>query len=101
MSNKIQEVSESIKSKLSFDDYKPSEKTETLKHIKTEKHKHINTEKKCKVKKTFYISECVINQFEDYYIQCLLKNKKLDKSDLITQAIINLINKKDLDIKIF
>lgn len=99
MSSKIQEVSESIKSKLSFEDYKTSERTEAHKHISTEKQKHIITEKK--IKKTFYIPEFIVNQFEDYYIQCLLKNKKIDKSDLITQAIINLIDKKDLDIKIF
>lgn len=105
MSKKIKEVSESIKSKLSFDDYTPSipnaVNTEEPKNIKTEAPKHISTEKPRKVKRTFYILESVAEQFDEYYARCLTDKKKIDKSDIITQAIINLIKDESADVKVF
>lgn len=86
MSNKINEVTESIKSKLSFDDYKPLAHNDGVmsKHsdIKTSKHPDGK-----KVKRTFYISQEVADQIDDRYAKNLTEKRKIDKSDIVTDAL--------------
>lgn len=111
MSKKIEEVTESIKSKLSFDDYEPSLpnaltplqhndlKQELLKNQKTESHNDIK--KVNKVKRTFYILESVADQLDEVYAKKLTQKKKVDKSDIVTQALKNLFENEDSEIAVF
>lgn len=98
---KIKEVSESIKSKLNFDDYEPSvskdgEKSEN-KDIKTAQHNDIKKSKK--IKRTFYLLEEVAEQLDDFYAKKLGERIKIDKSDIVTQAIKNLLEDENADVK--
>lgn len=99
MSKKINDVAESIKSKLSFDDYTPSHNT-----IKPEggnsviKTKH-NALKK--VKRTFFILESVSDQLDALYAKKITDKKKVDKSDIVTQALMNLFDEPESEIKSF
>lgn len=93
MKTKINEVAESIKSKLLFEDYKPS------------LCKDVNTETQChnaikKVKRTFYILESVANELDALYLKKFVENDKVDKSDIVTQGLINLF-KDQSEIKKF
>ncbi len=105
MSKKIKDVSQSIKSKLSFDDYQtstPNEvKAEEQKEVKTEPPKAVKTERSRKVKRTFYILEDVAEAFDEYFINTLIQKKKVDKSDIITQAIKNFIKDENAEISNF
>lgn len=94
MSKKIKDVSESIKTKLSFDDYKVN--TESPKHIKTESHKEVE---EAKVKCTFYVPASTQQTFEDIYFKLNFKRKKITRSELIKTAIEYLKQhyKEDLD----
>lgn len=103
MSKKLDDVTKSIKSKLSFDDYTPSSPNDAV----TSEHKNIKTEKPNavikpkKVKRTFYILEEVAEQFDDFYAKKLSEKCKVDKSDIITQAIKNLLEDKDAKIGVY
>ena len=92
---KITEVTESIKSKLSFDDYETSEHTD----IKTEE--HIDIKKVKKVKRTFYIPEEISQRFDDFYAKKLGQRVKIDKGDIVSQAIINFLEDEDAEVKSF
>ena len=117
MADKINKVTDSIKSKLSFDDYQVSTvpnaiKPESHNVVKTEEHNSINTEshndiktsshpdiiKVKKVKRTFYILEEVADQLDEFYAKRLGEKKKVDKSDIVTQAIKNLLEDKNAEV---
>lgn len=116
MKNKLDDVTQSIKSKLSFDDYTPSNPnaiiTEKHKDIlplklnydQTSNHNDVNTE--ChkdikKVKRTFYIREEVADKLDALYAQKIMQKKKIDKSDIVTQALINLFLEDECEIERF
>lgn len=80
MTKKIKQVTDSIKSKLSFDGYKVN--TEVNNYIKTEK----NTEEE-KMKCTFYLPKLAQEDFETIYYTLSLKRKKISRSGLMTMAI--------------
>lgn len=100
MTKKINDLGESIKSKLSFDDYQPS----TQNTIKPDvgnanimvKHKAIK-----KVKRTFYIREEIAEQLDALYAKLLTEKKKIDKSDIVTQALLNLFENPASEIERF
>ena len=95
MNKKIQEVSESIKSKLSFDDYKASEN----KDIKTEENKEVKTS--TKVKRTFYLNKEIVDKLDEFYARKLTEKNKVDKSDIVMQALENLFEQGNIDIKTY
>lgn len=97
MSKKIKEAAESIKSKLSFDDYTPS----PPKDVKTEEHIDIKTEKPRKVKRTFYILESIAKQLDAMYAQRLVREDKIDKSDIVAQALLEFMKNENADVKSF
>jgi len=129
MADKLNKVADSIKSKLSFDDYQVSipahnaiipeshnvVKTSQHTDVKTEEHNSVKTEshnaimlesqpdviKVRKVKRTFYILEEVADQLDEFYAKRLGEKKKVDKSDIVTQAIKNLLEDKDPDVGVF
>lgn len=129
MADKLNKVADSIKSKLSFDDYQVSMpahnaimpeshndiKTSQHTNLKTEEHNSVNTEshkaiipesqpdviKVRKVKRTFYILEEVADQLDEFYAKRLGEKKKVDKSDIVTQAIKNLLGDKDAEVGVF
>ena len=98
----INKTAESIKKKLSLKDYKEiskssnSENIESKNVINTEKHKNISDEKREKF--CFYISKSVVKKFllchSELSTKAILENKKISKSALLEEAIIDLINKK-------
>lgn len=100
MSKKIEDLKQSIKSGLSFDDYTPS----THNNIKPDagndvikvKHNAIK-----KVKRTFYIREEVADQLDALYAKYITEKKKVDKSDIVTQALINLLENSECEVKSF
>lgn len=97
MKKKLDEVSESIKSKLSFDDYKPS----LPNAVKPEVNKDSKPVRPKKTKVTFYLQDVLLKEFNDFYANQLLKNHKLDKSDIISQAIKNLMEDVNVEIETF
>lgn len=101
MSKKIKDVSESIKSKLSFDDYTPSSPLQI--DLMQECHKAIKPErqKSNKVKRTFYILESVADKLDEVYAKKLTEKKKVDKSDIVTQALTNLFMNEENEIQMF
>lgn len=100
MTKNIENVSQSIKSNLNFEDYTPSLPnaltplqridliTECRKAVKTESRNDII--KSSKVKRTFYILEEVADKLDEVYAKKLTQKKKVDKSDIVTQALKNL-----------
>lgn len=124
MKNKIDEMTKSIKSKLSFDDYTPSIhndiKTLSPKDIETSEHNSVIPDKHNevnklenndvvmskhnaikKVKRTFYILESVAEQLDALYAKKLTEKKKIDKSDIVTQALTQLFEDSECEIKSF
>lgn len=108
MTKKIQDLAESIKTKLSFDDYTPSTHNtitpdlgDTV--IPDSGNDVIMVKRKAikKVKRTFYILEGVAEQLDDLYAKLLTQKKKVDKSDIITQALLNLFENCDCEIERF
>lgn len=100
MSKKIEELKESIKTKLNFDDYTPS----TQNAIKTDENNTVikvkhNTIKK--VKRTFYIREEVADQLDALYAKFITNKKKVDKSDIVTQALLKLFEDSEAEIERF
>lgn len=75
--------------------------TETPKLEEKEVPKHIKTETPKKAKRTFYIQESVLAQLDTYYAKCLMNNKKVDKGDIVTQAIKNLLEDENAEVGIF
>lgn len=100
MTKKIQELKESIKTKLSFDDYTPSTqnaiKPDEGNTVIKSKHNAIK-----KVKRTFYILEGVAEQLDDLYAKLLTQKKKVDKSDIVTQALLKLFEDPEAEIERF
>lgn len=101
MSN-IESVSKSIKKKLTLKDYT----TETHNAVLTEEPKNVETltpsperptpidikpAKPKKVKRTFYIDVEIDSAFDKHYAKLLLNGEKVDKSELISQAITNFL----------
>ena len=81
MTKKIEDAAESIKSKLSFEDYKLSTHNTVIKFRR-------NNIKK--VKRTFYIREEVAYQLDALYAKFITDKNKIDKSDIVTQALLKL-----------
>lgn len=124
MADKLDSVTNSIKNKLSFDDYKVSSpnaiipeshndiKPEPPKDLKPEGNNSVKTEshndsvpeyhndiiKVKKVKRTFYILEEVAEQLDEFYAKRLGEKKKVDKSDIVTQAIKNLLQNENAEV---
>lgn len=108
MAKKIEELAQSIKTKLSFDDYTPSTHNtitpdagntilpDCNNDIIMVKRKAVK-----KVKRTFYILEGVAEQLDDLYAKLLTQKKKVDKSDIITQALLNLFEDPEAEIERF
>ena len=100
MSKKINEVEQSIKSKLSFDDYTPSTQNVVMPDFGNTsimaKHKAIK-----KVKRTFYILENVAEELDALYAKKLTEKKKIDKSDIVTQALMMLFEDPECEVKSF
>lgn len=100
MSKKLDDVKESIKSGLSFNDYTPSApnaiKPDEGNAVIKVKHNAVK-----KVKRTFYISETVAEQLDELYAKKLTQKKKIDKSDIVTQALVNLFENEEVEIKRF
>lgn len=92
MSNKIKDVQKSIKSKLSFEDYRPSEQNTVIKSRR-------NAIKK--VKRTFYIQEIVADKLDTLYAKFITDKKKIDKSDIVTQALLKLFENPESAIERF
>lgn len=113
MIKKIKEASESIKSKLSFEDYKPSthntiqteehNDVQTYGHndIKTEEQLAIKTEKPRKVKRTFYILESIVKQMDAMYATRLVREDKIDKSDIVAEALLEFMKNENADVRSF
>lgn len=97
MSKKLDKVSNSIKSKLSFDDYKPS----TPNDVKTAENNAVKPERQNKTKVTFYLQDNLLKEFNEFYAKRLIENHKLAKSDVISQAIKNLIVDPEIPIESF
>lgn len=107
----LEETAKSIKSKLSFDDYSPSLPNEVstsenkdiikLEHqnVKTEEHSDIKKPKK--VKRTFYLDEKIVEQLDEFYVKKLSEKKQVDKSDIVAQALKNLLEDKDAEVGSF
>lgn len=104
MSN-IETVSKSIKKKLSLKDYT----TETHNAVCTEEPKSVETLTPSleqptpidlkpvipkKVKRTFYIDKKIDEAFDKHYATLMLNGEKVDKSELISQAIMKLLGDK-------
>lgn len=86
MKKKLTEVSNSIKTnRLSFDEY------ETSLSNPVQESSHNNVTKEKKIKRTFYLLESIIDDFDAFYAKKLGQKIKLDKSDIISQAIVNLL----------
>jgi len=100
MSNKIKDVAQSIKSKLSFDDYEPSThntiKTDEGNTVIKVKHKAIK-----KVKRTFYIQEVIADQLDALYAKLITEKKKVDKSDIVSRALLKLFENPEEEIERF
>jgi len=100
MPKKINEVAQSIKSKLSFDDYIPSTHntitSDCNNSIIMAKHKDIK-----KVKRTFYLLESVAEQLDALYAKKLIEKKKIDKSDIVTEALMKLFEDPECEVKCF
>ena len=108
MAKKIEELAQSIKTKLSFDDYTPSTHNtitpdagntvlpDCNNDVIMVKRKAVK-----KVKRTFYILEGVAEQLDDLYAKLLTQKKKVDKSDIVTQALLNLFEDCDCEIERF
>lgn len=104
--NKLENVSKEIKGKLSLSKYKTevpnASMTEAQQHIipsthndsTTETHNDSNVEDK-KVKCTFYISQKTYDRYCDYFYKQLSRNRRLTKSDVISQAIEDYISKEE------
>lgn len=107
MTNKIKKVSESIKSKLNFDDYQPSDiNTPEHKDAKTEEHKDViplkhPNKREPKVKRTFYLREEIAEKLDEFYAKRLSEKRMVDKSDIVTQALKNLFENEDADVNSF
>lgn len=105
----INTVTESIKSKLSFDDYKPSMQPNLIEELtkfveKQNAQKEQVVISKIKVKRTFYILESIADELDDFYVRKLSeknKKKKIDKSDIVTQALKNLFADKNCEVEEF
>ncbi len=100
----INTVTNSIKSKLSFDDYKPSMQPNLIEELrkfvekKKAKEEQVAIPKAIKVKRTFYILESIADELDEFYARKLSekkKKKKIDKSDIVTQALKNLLSDKN------
>lgn len=100
MSKKIEELKESIKTKLSFDDYTPSTQNTITPDVGNTS---IMSKRKAvkKVKRTFYILEGVAEQLDDLYAKLLTQKKKVDKSDIITHALLKLFEDPEAEIERF
>lgn len=102
MSKKIKEVTESIKTKLSFDDYTPSTHNDIYKsenkEVKTEQN---NDSKVKKVKRTFYLDEQIVDRLDEFYVKKLSKKQKVDKSDIVAQALLNLLEDENAEVGYF
>jgi hypothetical protein len=96
----LEEAAKSIKSKLSFDDYSPSLPNDSVKlehqNVKTEEHSDIKKSKK--VKRTFYLDEKIVEQLDEFYVKKLSEKKQVDKSDIVAQALKNLLEDKDAEV---
>lgn len=86
-----------MKSKLSFEEYTPS----TQNDVKTEEHIDVKTEKPRKVKRTFYILESIAKQLDAMYAQRLVREDKIDKSDIVAQALLEFMKQENPDVKAF
>ncbi len=95
MTKKIKDAADSIKSKLSFDDYKPSEHND----IKTEEQKHVIKVKK--VKRTFYLDERVVEKLDSLYAKKLSEKKPVDKSDVVAYALEKLLEDESVEIPVY
>lgn len=58
-------------------------------------------EKKKKSKCTFYILDSVLEDFNKFYLTLKMSNPKIDRSDLITQAMKDIMEKTITDIERF
>lgn len=96
MSEKIKDLAESIKSKLSFDDYKPATQKKT-----DFGNAGIMSNDVKKVKRTFYIQEDIANQLDALYAKKITDRKKVDKSDIVSQALTNLFEDPECEVKTF
>lgn len=92
MSNKLEKVTESIKSKLSFDDYTPSQQPD----IKPSEQKDVVKSKK--VKRTFYLDESVVDKLDAFYAKKLSEKKQVDKSDVVAFALEQLLEQDDITV---
>lgn len=114
MSKKIEEVTASIKSKLSFEDYtcqkepKPEGdkvgRSESGKVAMSESGKVANTKSLSsgkKVKRTFFIPEELALKIEKIHLERWIENKRIDKSDIVAQALTNFFMSEKLEIQIF
>ena len=108
MAKKIEELAQSIKTKLSFDDYTPSTHNTITPDVGNTALPDCNNDvimvkRKAvkKVKRTFYILEGVAEQLDDLYAKLLTQKKKVDKSDIVTQALLNLFEDCDCEIERF
>lgn len=108
MAKKIEELAQSIKTKLSFDDYTPSTHNTITPEVGNTVLPDCNNDvimvkRKAvkKVKRTFYILEGVAEQLDDLYAKLLTQKKKVDKSDIITQALLKLFEDPEAEIERF
>lgn len=120
MADKIKNVTDSIKSRLSFDNYKASTlpndampeshkdiNTEKPKDLKPESHnsvmdaRHTDIIRSKKVKRTFYILEEIADRLDEFYAKRLSEKKKVDKSDIVTQAIKDLLQDGNVEVNTF
>ncbi len=91
----INTVANSIKSKLSFDDYKPNLEKNLIEKFITFTERHNAIIKVKKVKRTFYLLESIADELDEFYARKLSEKKKVDKSDIVTQALKNLFEDKN------
>jgi hypothetical protein len=123
MKNNINKTKESLAQKLSFNNsFTPSTSepnsvnTECNNSVNTECNNSANTEsqnsrntdlnnsdksKKKKSKCTFYILNSILEDFDKFYLTLKMTHPKIDRSDLITQAIKDLMQKKIEEIERF
>lgn len=90
--SQLKEVTESIKSKLSFDDYTPSQHPD----IKPSKQKDVVKAKK--VKRTFYLDETVVEKLDSFYAKKLSEKQAVDKSDVVAFALEKLLEDENVNI---
>src|SRR5688572_27996216 len=97
MSKKIEELKESIKTKLSFDNYTPSThntiQPDVGNTVITSKHKAVK-----KVKRTFYIQETIADQLDALYAKLITEKRKVDKSDIVSRALLKLLEEPETEI---